>query len=404
MRIKISFVVPVYNVELYIERCIRSIIDQSLSDIEIICINDASTDASIDVIKRFAYKDKRIKIYQNRRNRGLSYSRNKGLLKAKGEYVWFVDSDDWIIDLCAAEKLYRKAKESDTQVLMFDCENIYENEKLHETLEPFIRMNASESYDERRGTEMFARQMMTGSFMCTAWLYFFNRAWLMDSRIRFVDSILHEDLLFSVMVMLSADRTGYIPQKFYGYYRREGSIMASSDYIGRRVASYAYIIMELLSWTRNKSYQNNEMDAIAQHIKVIKKALSEQYLRSVLFNSPILYYRQSDRMIVKLTVEDEFPFISDMITHELCNRIRCSNQVIVYGAGVVSEETRRFLRKIGVNEYYVAVTKGKTANIHELSEFKDGRALLLISATREKQQDMIDHARSLGLCDYVCMV
>ncbi len=404
MSIKVSFVVPIYNVESYVERCIRSITDQSLTDIEIICINDASTDASIDIVKRLASKDPRIKIYHNKRNRGLSFSRNKGLTKANGEYVWFVDSDDWIIDRNAAEMLYRKAKESDIQVLTFDCENAYENEKLHDSLEAYIRKNAPSAYEELDGVKMFASQMITGSFMCTAWLYFFNRSWLDNSHIRFVEGILHEDLLFSAMVMLSADNIGYIPQKFYSYFRREGSIMVSADYIGRRVASYAYIIMELLAWTRKKEFNNDIIDAISYYIRIIKQAMVEQYLMSVLEDSTIPFFRQSDRLALILAVEDAFPFIKDKITHDLCSKLKHSDLIIVYGAGVVSEITRRFLHGIGIRDYSVAVTKGKTGSIHELSEFKDKSAILLISVTREKQQEMIDYARSLGLYDYVCMV
>ena len=92
---KVSVIVPVYNVEKYLSRCLESLINQSLKDIEIICINDGSTDNSLQILKQFAYKDNRIKII-NQTNSGQSVARNKGLAIASGKYIGFVDSDDWI--------------------------------------------------------------------------------------------------------------------------------------------------------------------------------------------------------------------------------------------------------------------------------------------------------------------
>ena len=104
---KISVVVPVYNVEAYLERCLDSLINQTLSDIEIICVNDGSTDSSPEKLEEFAKKDSRIKII-NQENGGLSAARNTGIEAATGEYIGFVDSDDYV-DLDFYEKLYNAA-------------------------------------------------------------------------------------------------------------------------------------------------------------------------------------------------------------------------------------------------------------------------------------------------------
>ena len=100
---KISVIVPVYNVEKYLARCLDSIINQTLADIEIICINDGSTDNSLEILNDYAKKDSRIKII-DQTNAGLSCARNAGMQIAQGEYIGFVDSDDWI-DLDFYEKL-----------------------------------------------------------------------------------------------------------------------------------------------------------------------------------------------------------------------------------------------------------------------------------------------------------
>ena len=102
--VKISIIVPVYNTEPYLEQCLDSIINQTLEDIEIICVNDGSTDNSLSVLEEYASKDNRIKII-NQENEGPGFARNNGLKSVNGEYVLFVDSDDWI-ELNTCEALY----------------------------------------------------------------------------------------------------------------------------------------------------------------------------------------------------------------------------------------------------------------------------------------------------------
>lgn len=116
---KISIIIPVYNVEDYLEECLDSIINQPLKDIEIICVNDGSTDKSLDILKKYATKDKRIKVI-NQKNKGLSGARNSGLKIAIGKYVFFIDSDDYLLK-DSLEKLYVKATKEDAQILIFSA-------------------------------------------------------------------------------------------------------------------------------------------------------------------------------------------------------------------------------------------------------------------------------------------
>ena len=116
--IKLSIIVPVYNVAEYLERCLNSLINQTLNEIEIICVNDGSTDNSLCILKKFAELDKRIKII-NQKNKGLSGARNTGIKLVQGEYFGFLDSDDWV-DLDYFEKLYKRAKNCDADISLGD--------------------------------------------------------------------------------------------------------------------------------------------------------------------------------------------------------------------------------------------------------------------------------------------
>ena len=111
---KISVIIPVYNVERFLKKCLESVINQTLSDLEIICINDGSTDKSLSILNSFAQKDNRI-IVINQDNQGQSCARNAGLSIATGKYIGFVDSDDWI-DLDFYEKLYNTAKKYNADI------------------------------------------------------------------------------------------------------------------------------------------------------------------------------------------------------------------------------------------------------------------------------------------------
>lgn len=111
---KISVIVPVYNTEAYLDKCLTSLINQTLSDIEIICINDGSTDNSLNILEKYAKEDSRIKII-TQENSGQSIARNNGIKNATSEYIGFIDSDDYI-DLEFYEKLYNAAKNNDADI------------------------------------------------------------------------------------------------------------------------------------------------------------------------------------------------------------------------------------------------------------------------------------------------
>ena len=118
---KISVVIPVYNIEDYLSECLDSIVNQSLEDIEIICVNDGSTDGSLDILKEYESKDSRVKII-SQENKGIGNARNTALEYAKGEYVYFIDGDD-TLELDALERLYDLNIEKNADFIIFKISN-----------------------------------------------------------------------------------------------------------------------------------------------------------------------------------------------------------------------------------------------------------------------------------------
>ena len=134
---KVSVIIPVYNSEKYLSECLDSVVNQTLKDIEIICVNDGSKDSSLRILEEYASKDNRVKII-NQENKGAGLARNSGLEIAQGEYLSLLDSDD-IFEHDMLEILYKKAKEKDTDILICRSKEFYEKTKKYKDLDYSIR-------------------------------------------------------------------------------------------------------------------------------------------------------------------------------------------------------------------------------------------------------------------------
>ena len=156
----ITIVIPVYNVENFLDECIKNIVNQTYKNLEIIIINDGSTDKSLEIIDRYSKNDDRIKII-NRENKGLLYTRIEGLKKAKGKYMMYVDSDDWI-DLDCIEKTYNILIDSKCDVVRFDAKVVDENGNYIKKLNHFLK-------DEIYSVEKEIQKIYIK--MCTSYAY-----------------------------------------------------------------------------------------------------------------------------------------------------------------------------------------------------------------------------------------
>ena len=144
---KFSFIIPVFNAREYIKECLNSILNQSMSDFEIICIDDCSTDNSLEILENFSQMDERIVVHSNKKNMGAGFSRNIGLNYATGEYIAFVDADDWIEkDFCKI--LYNNAKTNDSDIVLFNAIEYYLNNTTRKRIYfPKNDINENEVFD-----------------------------------------------------------------------------------------------------------------------------------------------------------------------------------------------------------------------------------------------------------------
>lgn len=222
---KVSVIIPVYNTRKYLEACMDSIVNQSLREIEILCVNDGSTDRSLEMLCEYAKKDDRISVY-SQENCGLSVTRNRGLQHASGKYVYFMDSDDALAEN-ALECLYESCEEERLDALYFDALAVYENEEIKKENPNYDKYYLREGQypKECSGREMFMLMRGAGEYRVNMGIQFFRRDYLEEENLRFQPGILHEDNDFTFQAMLLAKRAGYVGETFFHRRIRGQSIM-----------------------------------------------------------------------------------------------------------------------------------------------------------------------------------
>lgn len=216
----VSIIIPVYNVEKYLARCLDSCINQTFSEIELLCVNDGSTDKSLDILKHYQKYDSRIKII-NKENGGLSSARNAGIKQAQGKYILFVDSDDYISSI-AVESLFENAERNQSDVVIFDYMSGSSDPTVQKTIYKSQFLSKFENQAFNKNTMGFAGYKFTPP---TAWSKFY-RTDLIKDRINFCEGVIFEDNPFWAEVYLSAERITYEPKALYYYLTgRSGCIM-----------------------------------------------------------------------------------------------------------------------------------------------------------------------------------
>lgn len=208
-----SVILPVYNVEAYLNECLRSLLVQNFADYEVVCVNDGSTDGSRKILAEWEPASPQIRVI-DRKNGGLSAARNTGLEAAQGEYVLFVDSDDWVEPTMLA-RLAEEAGSAD--MVCFACRRTDSNACDN----PAPEQSDGWSYYNRHALER-----RETPFVCV-WQRCYRREFLEENSLRFRENILHEDNEFTPRACLMAKSVRVIPDVLYNYRVRPGSIMTT---------------------------------------------------------------------------------------------------------------------------------------------------------------------------------
>ena len=211
---KLSIIVPVYGVEKYIDKCLNSLVKQSLKEIEVIVVNDGTKDNSQKIIDKYVkkYPDK-IKSYI-KENGGQGSARNYGLKKASGEYIGYVDSDDFV-EKDMYKKLYNKAKENNYDIVVCGNYNVSEDYQ-NKNIDAFIN-----NYNTDLENIFFGKMAV--------WNKIYKRDILIKNKLEFKEKVWYEDLAFTLKAIMNSNTFAFIDEPLYDYLIREGSTMNNSN-------------------------------------------------------------------------------------------------------------------------------------------------------------------------------
>lgn len=276
----VSIIIPVYNTASWLRECLDSVINQTLRNIEIICINDGSVDDSVNILRKYAERDSRIHIIEQE-NKGLSESRNAGVRMAAGKYLSFVDSDD-VLELTALELCSGCMEAQKLDYLCFNASAFGEDAEFAKLAEIKNRAYFRRALNEDRiyeGKTLFSELKEEGRYTAPVWSCMISRALFVDCGCWFHPEILHEDEPWTFKVLMNAARCGCLNSCLYHYRIRSGSITQQDESFSRVYGLFigALDIQEILLNRPDLMQERKMRSLILDHAdKLIKKA-SQNY-------------------------------------------------------------------------------------------------------------------------------
>ena len=303
---KVSVIVPIYNTEKYLRQCLDSIINQTLKDIEIICVNDGSTDNSLNILNEYVKKDGRIKIIDLKKNGGLGNARNVALPHVTSEYVMFLDSDDWY-ELNACEMAYNQIIKNNNDLVFFDT-YIYK-EETNEKYTNDKRIGKFRKYINQPQVRFSDIDEPFMSF-CECWFKIYKTSFLKDNNLYFEVGYAYEDVNFYFNLILCNPVFSVIDTPLIVYRKRKGAITENSSYWRDLLYVREKMYYKMLE-SKNEKYIDyyviSYIGSLTSHYK--------KFLKSDLFFE-LKYYNKIRKIFIKLNKNHNIMGFKDYIDYK----------------------------------------------------------------------------------------
>ncbi len=243
----ISVIIPVYNVEKYLHECVDSVLNQTYKNLEIILVDDGSTDSSGKICDEYIDKDERVTVI-HQKNGGLSAARNTGFESSSGDYIYFLDSDDYIAQE-AMEKLYGIISKENPDFIFFDSHSFEDSEKGFNIEQRYKRNNV---YKTDSGINTLSALQKNKEYHSAVYLMFFSADFLHNAKLCFVPGILYEDIVFTYHAFCKAQKVVQCSESLYFRRYRPGSIMTSNKN-KKHFESAAKVYQEVVSYSSDSA-------------------------------------------------------------------------------------------------------------------------------------------------------
>jgi len=435
-KIKVSIVVPVYNVEKYLEKCVNSVLTQTLKDIEIICVNDGSTDSSLEILQAFAKKDARVRII-SKENTGYGNTMNIGFAAAQGEYIGIVESDDYALQEMF-ESLYDYAKKYDVDIVKSNYYELTNSDNLC-YCEIQKGINYESIYCPRAYEEIY---LVPG---CHIWSAIYRNDFIKKNKITFNETpgASYQDLSFTYISYLYAERMVSVKDAFLCYRidnqsssvkSREKVFFVMNEFQRWEKCAIANNQIELLKKTYSnklKHYMFNyyrvddlfKYAFILQMSKELNEAnesgfLEEQYWEKNDWESiqrirknPVEYYQNTCPEYLDRFVLNKYAKNNEIKAEAIEQTIDSANSIIIYGAGVYG---RRFYRRLrncqSVECFAVSSKEGNPESVEGMPvfEIKDllverDNSLIVLCVKKTSQLSILKYLHELGFYNIITM-
>lgn len=427
---KVSVLVPIYNVEKYLSKCLESICNQTLQDMEIICINDGSTDSSREIMERYKEKDSRI-ILIDKDNSGYGNSMNQGLEKAEGEYIAIVESDDFV-EPDMMERLYEEAKKYSAELVKSNC-FYYTNQNGREEnqfINIFADLPARQILFPLEKPELFLK-------LPSIWSAIYSRDFLINNQIRFNETpgASYQDVSFSFQVFACAERVVLVPEAYY-HYRTDNA--NSSVKAPNKVFCICDELEKINSFIDAKKYNHGFLKWVASRLgfrvlmenyhvlasafqyalflrilDYLKEYQRQEYLHGSIWDeaavreverilaNPDLYFKETAKAFEDDRVNSGFSLNHKIYGEAVLKRLQETDRIILYGAGKIGRELMAYLLSAGYpkEQMYFAVTAlGENMDfideipVKEISQYQKWKdtAMVVVAVKGQIQFDILE--------------
>ncbi len=394
---KVSIIIPFNNVESYISECLESVLNQTLSDLEVICINDASTDGTLDIVKKYLSNDSRIRLIELPERKGQGYARNRGIEIATGEYIGFVDSDDFVkLDMFGA--LYNLAKENDNDITM--CQAVeYDDVSGQYIQSDYYSLSPLRSFSNGVFSAEDSKQVIL-DINVALWNKIYKRSYLQGLNEKFPEGFIYEDLPFFFGTYLPAKRVQIVWKDFYVYRinRKNSTMQQFNNKILDRVpmVSLTYEKMKKTQYLfdMKKSLQAWIINDLFHRYSLLKEHYQKEFfflMKKVFQNLEIedtedsfwkrVYHFQGYLLVINNSFEDfnQKVFNEYLDIHKVEDRIRS----IVVDSDIVDSKISHVYEEITKNYEYT--NELRDASKFEITEVEKK----LLSNVEEIKNDVI---------------
>ncbi len=345
--IRISVIVPVYNVEKYLPDCLDSLLSQSFQDIEILAVDDCSPDHSGEILDHYAAQDPRLKVFHLPENRHQGYGRNLGIDHASGKYIYMIDSDD-MLEKDALQILFETAEKDALDCIMFDSRAIYENNDLKEKFSSYPG-TLKGTYEEKifSGADFFDQLVQNDDWTCCVPRQFWNRDYLISNVIRFPEDCVHEDEPFSLKAFLLAKRMRHLSEDFFIRRFREDSVMTRPV---SPINLYGYLVCfyEMTRFVNRYGLKNNSTDYVIGCLFFLARDYYEKFKNRADLKSYIKRKEIRDLFEIYEAVLDADAAFYGGYVSACISEAKRHKSVYLYGAGLIAKRVYQGLAANGV--------------------------------------------------------